>query len=369
MWRQFLSKASVNAKIDLDSCNMEYRPQMKGTVSYEKALKSNEIILDLSNKSLAQLDELTHSIPGQFSKEFHIKAAYYDLPMFEQMSERWQNLVGIQTDCTVRWLQNKFIEAKTDPNWDDNIWFDAKDERNNAADSGAIGEKWHKFVERLNIGPYITHPWTPKLAALITNEIIKFIQDTESDKQMKILDVGCGIGEFGEYLNDIIEDKTKLKIDGVDRTINDLSKIKCKLYRYPMGIDLCNQSDIKELVDFVVKGNEFYDVIVSSDCLQMVYGNDYAPGCKTVKDLMDLVKDNGYFLIVNTLQTVATYKIACIYDDILKESWNEHGFECLADVVVRGFGDIDVKYNSEHEQNSIENNICFVKLMKRVINN
>ena len=379
MWRHFLTKASTNAKLDLDSCNMEYKEQLKAPVSFETASKSDQIILDLSNKSLAQIDQLKHCIPGQFTKQEHIKAAYYDLPVFDNFLDRWNNFTEIQTECTVRWLENKFIQAKSRPNWDDNIWFNAQKERNESSDVGVCdGKNWFKFVDTLNIGPYISHPWTPQLTALIAAEIIKYIQDetNTNTNDIKILDVGCGVGEFGKNLDDIIKGDIRINIDGIDRSIDSLKRVNCmdelKLndnnttrYRYRMGIDLCDETDINDFKQFVFKQDEFYDIIVSSDCLEMSYGNNL-PGSKAVKDLMDTVKRGGYFLIVNTLQTPATYKVLCLFDDILKQQWSKHGFECIADVVVRGFGDIGVEYQDEYQKMSIENNICFVQLMKRV---
>ena len=372
MWHQFLSKLSATKYIDFGSCNMEHREQIKPSSSFESACKSDPIILDLSDKTLGQIDLIRHCIPGQFTKIEHLKAAYYDSPILDKTLNRWNNLVEIQTECTVRWLQSKFNEAQTNPNWNDSLWYNAQNERNNSEDSGVCdGYDWFKFVDILNIGPYITHPWTSTLSALIAKEIIKHIHNENNDNHtqlMNILDVGCGVGQFGTKLNDLINtEQIKLNIDGIDRSQNSLSRMESvnNPYRYKINMDLCNKTDIDDFKKHLLSEKILYDIIVSSDCLQMLYGNDYAPGSKAVQDLMDLVKLNGYFLIVNTLQTTDTYKMVCLYHDILKEKWTEHGFECIADIVVRGYGDLHMEYKNDHERNSIENNICFVKLNKR----
>eukprot|EP01084_Bolivina_argentea_P110167 196773_1 len=327
----------------------------------------DEIILDLSNKSIQQIDAIQHCIPGQFTKSEHIKAAYYDSPLLDTdtTSTKWKNLLDIQTDCTIRWIQHKFEQAASKPSWKPDIWFNAQNERNNSVNYGVCdGNYWFKFVDTLNIGPYITHPWTPTLTAFIAKQIIEYMNDKN---KINILDVGCGIGEFGTKLNEVMTENIAMNIDGMDRSENSLNRLKLNgVYRNGMYIDLCDENDFETIKQKMIQEDDLYDIIVSSDCLQMTYGKDYSPGSKAVQDLMDLVKPNGYFLIVTTLQSVSTYNVVCMFDDILKDKWNEHGFECIADLTVRGFGDFVVEYVDEYEQNSVENNICFVKLMKRV---
>ena len=76
MWQSVLSKASAIKLLDFDTCDMENRQQFQPSISFESACKSNARLLDLSSKTIKQIDAMQNCFPGQFTKTDHLKAAF-----------------------------------------------------------------------------------------------------------------------------------------------------------------------------------------------------------------------------------------------------------------------------------------------------
>ena len=385
-----LIKGNAKATLYLDfaRCNIKHRQQIEFPISFNDACRSNPKLMHLINKRAQEIDSINNCIPGQFTKDQHLKAAYYTEYFREYVDlYEWQEMIKQQTWHTTNWYQQKLKSAKESESWHDSIYNDAYNEfkitSNTYGLTGLLdGENWFRFTDFLGTGPYPANPWISLLTATITKELIN---NNINTGQVRMLDIGCGIGQFGQELSafyhphNLENPDICVNIDGIDRSEANLKKLRDNFeaqmtdrlyYTSSLNMNLCDADQMRE---FTTDKHGMYDIVVSSDCLRMAYGNDFAPGAKCVIDLMGLVKLHGYFLIVTALKVDSTYNIVSLYDDILWNEWINHGFECVVDLVVKGMGDLELNehqlfkdgFEDEYQQKSIENHVYFVKLMKK----
>lgn len=106
---------------------------------------------------------------------------------------------------------------------------------------------------------------------------------TESDKQLKILDIGCGLGQFLGYL----KKQGFTNLFGID--INDESITACQ----KKGLDVEQINDIR---DFAQKSVEKYDRIVMSHVLEHIDKELIIDTLIHIKKY--LLKEGGVFLLM-----------------------------------------------------------------------
>jgi len=160
-------------------------------------------------------------------------------------------------------------------------------------DKKKVSEYWDIFG---NITP--VSPWfSIKASGWLLKEVNKIIKEIGLPKrELKILDMGCGSGEFIDFLRE----KTGSLCYGVDLSIERVEQSKSKFPNVNFSVGSLENTSFEE-------GS--FDIIISTQTIEHLFDDDLKP---SFDEMHRLLKENGRLLLTTRFEEdLSTRKRVC----------------------------------------------------------